>query len=111
MCDGLGIIQDDLLTPQCRRNRVYRSIFLCPCFIYGPRVISVEDALADTIEEALAGWSSELRGADLPTRCVEPPKEGPESCANDGGIECIPMVETNVGQNGVQDLRRRPSRG
>ena len=111
MCDGLGVIQDDLLTPQGRRNRVYRSIFLHPCFVYGPRVIGVEDTLADTIKEAFAGRSPELCGADLPTGCADPSKEGPDSCASDDSIERIPLIGTNVGQNRVQDLRRRPSCG
>ena len=104
MCDGLGIIQDDLFVPEGPRNRIYRTIFLRPCFIYGTQVLGVKGALSDTIEEALAGWSPKQCGAEFPTRCAQPSKEGPDCRASNGGIERIPLIGTNVDQNGVHDL-------
>jgi hypothetical protein len=111
MCDRLGITQDDPLTSQCRRDCVYPTVFLRPRFIHSARVLGVEDARSNTVEEVLAGRSSELGRAVSLTGCAEPSKEGPDRRASDGGIERIPSTWTEVGQNGVQDLRRRPSRG
>ena len=110
MCDRLWITQDDPLTSQCRRNCVYLTVFLCPRFVQSARVLGVVYAGSNTVEEALAGWSSEPGRAESLTRCAEPSKEGPDSRTSDGGIECIPPIETQVSQNGVQDLRRS-SRG
>jgi len=77
---------------------------LGPFFIHSARVICVEDPLSNTVEEALARWSSELSRAELPTGSAEPSKEGPNRRTSDGSIERIPLIGKEVGQNGVQDL-------
>jgi hypothetical protein len=110
MCERLGITQDDPCTSQCRRNCVYLTVFLRPRFIHSARVLGVVDARSNTVEEGLAGWSSKLGRAESLTGCAEPSKEGPDRRTSDGGIECVP-IGTEEGQNGVQDLRRRSSRG
>ena len=105
MRDRLGITQDDPLTSQCRRDCVYPTVFLRPRFINSAGVLGVEDARSNTVEEALAGWSSELCRAESLTGCAEPSKEGPDRRASDSGVERVPPIGTEVGQNGVQDLR------
>jgi hypothetical protein len=108
MCDCLGIAQNDPFTPQYRRDCVYPTVFLRPRLKHSARSLKIEDALSNTVEEALAGWSSELGSAELLRGFAEPSKEGPNCRAGDGDIERIPgPIGMEVGQNGVQD---RPSR-
>ena len=109
VCDCLGITQDDPLNAQYRRDCVYPTVFLRPRLIRSARAVKFEDALSNTVEEALAGWSSELGRAELLMGFVKPSKESPNRRTGDGGIEDIPgQMGMEVAQNGVQD---RPSCG
>ena len=111
MRNRLGITQDDPFTSQCRRDCVYPTVFLRPRLIHGARVFRIKDALPNTVEEALAGWSSELGRAELLTRCVDPSKEDPNCRESDCGIARMPPIGMEVGQNGVQHFRCHPCRG
>ena len=97
MCDRLGITQENPPSPQGRWDLVYWTIFLGPRFVYGARVVSIEDALANPVKEALAVGSSQLCSAELLAGYAEPTKQGPDCSAGDGGVERIPVIGTNAG--------------
>ena len=71
-----------------------------PQFVYGTRVLGIENALSDTVEETWAGWSLELgRAKSFLAGYAEQLKEGPNRDAS-GGINCMAFIEMKASQKG-----------
>ena len=74
VCDCLWISKDEHLGPEADRNLICGSIRLLPVAVHCTEVSCVEKVLADSENEAFAGWASELcrARATMGSTSVEP---------------------------------------